>query len=45
MKEIYDGLLTERNEIDAYNDYRLTYKKFLKNKTLLNMTDDELRML
>jgi len=45
MKEIYDGLLTERDEIDAYNDYRATYKKFLKNKTLLNMTDDELRML
>ena len=45
MKEIYDDLLTERDEIEAYNDYRATYKKFLKNKTLLNMTDDELRML
>jgi hypothetical protein len=45
MKEIYDGLLTERDEIEAYNDYRLTYKKFLKNRSLLNMTDDELRML
>ena len=45
MKEIYDGLLTERDEIEAYNDYRETYKKFLRNKTLLNMTDDELRML
>ncbi len=45
MKEIYDGLLTERDEIEAYNEYRLTYKKFLRNKTLLNMTDDELRML
>lgn len=45
MREIYDGLLTERDEIEAYNDYRDTYKKFLKNRSLLNMTDDELRML
>ena len=45
MREIYDGLLTERDEIEAYNEYRATYKKFLKNRSLLNMTDDELRML
>jgi hypothetical protein len=45
MKEIYEQLLTERDEIEAYNDYRATFKKFLKNRSLLNMTDDELRML
>ena len=45
LNEIYNGLLAERDEIVAYNDYRATYKKFLKNRSLLNMTDDELRML
>jgi hypothetical protein len=45
MREIYDQLLTERDEIEAYNDYRATYKKFIKNRSLLNMTDDELRLL
>jgi hypothetical protein len=45
MRDIYDQLLTERDEIEAYNDYRVTFKKFLKNRSLLNMTDDELRML
>ena len=38
-------MLTERDEIDAYNNYRATYKKFIKNRSLLTMTDDELRML
>jgi len=45
LKEIYDEIKLERDEIEAYNIYRKTYEKFMKSKSLSNLTLDELTLL
>jgi len=45
LKEIYQSLLNERDEIEAYNVYRQVYKKFMKSKNLNNLTIEELTLL
>jgi len=45
LKEIYEDVKTERDLIESYNIYRKTYKKFMKSKSLSNLTLDELTLL
>tara|TARA_R110001592_G_scaffold338236_1_gene625211 strand:- start:11398 stop:12369 length:972 start_codon:yes stop_codon:yes gene_type:complete len=45
LKEIYESILEERDLIEIYNIYRETYKKFMKSKSLSNLTMDELTLL
>lgn len=45
LKQVYDSLLDERDLIEAYNVYREVYKKFIKSKSLSNLTLDELSLL
>ncbi len=45
LKDIYQSLLDERDEIEAYNVYRHVYKKFMKSKNLNNLTLEELTLL
>jgi len=42
---IYQDILDERDEIEAYNIYRKVYDKYMKSKTLSNLTLDELMLL
>jgi hypothetical protein len=45
LKEVYEDVKLERDEIEAYNVYREVYKKFMKSKNLNNLTLDELTLL
>lgn len=45
LKEIYDEIKLERDEIEVYNVYRKTYDKFMKSKSLSNLTLEELTLL
>lgn len=45
LKEIYEEVKLERDEIEVYNVYRKTYEKFMKSKSLSNLTLDELTLL
>jgi hypothetical protein len=45
LKEIYEEVKLERDEIEVYNVYRKTYDKFMKSKSLSNLTLDELTLL
>lgn len=45
LKEIYEEVKLERDEIEVYNIYRKTYDKFIKSKSLSNLTLDELTLL
>ena len=45
LKEIYQSILDERDEIEVYNIYRKTYDKFIKSKSLSNLTLEELTLL
>lgn len=45
LKEIYEEIKLERDEIEVYNIYRKTYDKFMKSKSLSNLTLDELTLL
>ena len=42
---IYKDILDERDEIEAYNIYRKIYDKFMKSKSLSNLTMEELTLL
>ena len=42
---IYQDILDERDDIEAYNIYRKVYDKYMKSKTLNNLTLDELTLL
>ena len=45
LKEVYEDVKLERDEIEAYNVYREVYKKFMKSKNLNNLTLQELTLL
>jgi len=45
LKEIYENVKLERDLVEVYNIYRETYEKFLKSKSLSNLTMDELTLL
>ena len=45
LKEVYEDVKMERDEIEAYNVYREVYKKFMKSKNLNNLTLEELTLL
>ena len=45
LKEIYEDLKEERDLIESYNIYRETYNKWIKSKSLKNLTLDELILL
>ena len=45
LKEVYEDVKLERDEIEAYNVYREVYKKFMKTKNLNNLTLEELTLL
>lgn len=45
LKEVYEDVKLERDEIEAYNVYREVYKKFMKSKNLNNLTLEELTLL
>jgi len=45
MREIYETLKAERDEVETYNIYRKVYKKFSKIKKITDLTDDELMLL
>ena len=45
LKEIYENVKLERDLVDVYNVYRQTYKKFIKSKSLSNLSMDELTLL
>lgn len=45
LKEIYEEVKLERDEIEVYNIYRKTYDKFMKSKSLSNLSLDELTLL
>ena len=45
LKEIYQSILDERDLIEVYNVYRKTYDKFMKSKSLSNLSLDELTLL
>ena len=45
LKEIYQSILDERDLIESYNIYRKTYEKFMKSKSLSNLTLEELTLL
>lgn len=45
LKEIYEEVKLERDEIEIYNIYRKTYDKFMKSKSLSNLSLDELTLL
>ena len=45
IKEIYEDVKNERNLINAYNTYRKTYEKFIKSKSLVKMSLEELSLL
>lgn len=45
LKEIYDTITDERDLIESYNIYREVYKKFMKSKSLTNLTVEELSLL
>ena len=45
LKEIYEEVKLERDEIELYNIYRKTYDKFMKSKSLSNLSLDELTLL
>ena len=45
LKEIYEGILYERDYIDTYNIYREVYKKFKRTKKLTDLTNEELQLL
>jgi hypothetical protein len=42
---IYQDILQERDEIEAYNIYRKVFDKYMKSKSLNNLTLDELMLL
>ena len=45
LKEIYEDIKMERDLIESYNVYRKTYEKFIKSKSLSNLTLEELTLL
>jgi len=45
LKEIYEDVKMERDLIESYNIYRKTYEKFMKSKSLSNLTLEELTLL
>jgi len=45
LKQIYEEVKLERDLIDVYNVYRKTYEKFIKSKSLSNLSLDELTLL
>lgn len=45
LKEIYEDVKLERDLVEVYNIYRKTYEKFIKSKSLSNLTMDELSLL
>ena len=45
LQEVYNELLTERDNIIEYTEYRAIYKKFMKTKNIATLTDDELQYL
>jgi len=45
MRILYEDIKQERDEIDAYNIYRKVYDKYMKSKTLSNLTMEELTLL
>ena len=45
LREIYENVKLERDLVDVYNVYRQTYKKFIKSKSLSNLSMDELTLL
>jgi hypothetical protein len=44
FQEVYEDILAEKQEIEAYNEYREIYKKFIK-KGLTKLNDEELLIL
>ena len=45
MKILYEDIKQERDDIEAYNIYRKVYDKYMKSKTLSNLTMEELTLL
>jgi hypothetical protein len=45
LKEIYEDIKMERDLVDIYNVYRKTYDKFIKSKSLSNLSLEELTLL
>jgi len=45
MKILYQDIKQERDDIEAYNIYRKVYDKYMKSKTLSNLTMEELTLL
>ena len=45
MKILYEDLKQERDDIEAYNVYRRVYDKYMKSRTLTNLTLEELTLL
>ena len=45
LKEIYDTITDERDLIESYNIYREVYNKFIKSKSLSNLSVEELSLL
>ena len=45
LKEIYEDIKMERDLVDIYNIYRKTYDKFIKSKSLSNLSLEELTLL
>jgi len=45
LEIIYQDILDERDQIEAYNIYRKVYEKYMKSKSLNNLTLDELMLL
>ena len=45
MRILYEDIKQERDDIEAYNIYRKVYDKYMKSKTLSNLTMEELTLL
>ena len=45
MRILYEDLKQERDDIEAYNIYRRVYDKYMKSRTLTNLTLEELTLL
>ena len=45
LKDIYEDIKMERDLVDIYNVYRKTYDKFIKSKSLSNLSLEELTLL
>jgi len=45
LREVYEDVKMERDLIESYNIYRKTYDKFMKSKSLSNLSLEELTLL